>query len=64
MDARAAESLTDSVLGALPPSTRRVVVDFSGVPACDDAVAAALVHVEEALIDEACFLEVVGRARV
>jgi anti-anti-sigma regulatory factor len=62
VDASSAESLTDNVLGALPPTTRRVVVDFSGVTACVDAVAAALVHVEEALIHDACLLEVVGLA--
>jgi hypothetical protein len=46
-------------------SGARPGVVSSRLTACDDAVAAALVHVEEALIDEACFLEIVGsRPRV
>jgi hypothetical protein len=60
MDTRTADTLQESVLEALLPETRRVVADFSGVTACDDSVAAALVQVEAALIDESCFLEVVG----
>ncbi|MEY2580281.1 MAG: hypothetical protein QOE09_130 [Ilumatobacteraceae bacterium] len=60
IDSSAAENLPGTVLEALRPETRKVVVDFSGVIACDDSVADALVLVETALIDEGCFLELVG----
>jgi anti-anti-sigma regulatory factor len=55
-----AAAFPELVLEALLPETRSVVVDLSGVTACDDRVAAALTQVEAALIDDGCFLEVVG----